>query len=74
MEKAWFKIKSAAKRQDLGERKIRELLKEGLRYSRLKSGTILIKAEWLDEFFESFEHKETRVDDLVDGIMGEMND
>jgi len=67
--RVWLKIKSAALRQDLSERKMRDLLKEGLRHSRLPSGTILIKDEWLDEYFGSYEVKENQIDNIVDEVM-----
>jgi len=69
MQPVWLKIKSAAKRQDLSERTIRELLKKGLRHSRLPSGTILIKDAWLDEYFGFFEVKKNQVDEIVDDII-----
>ena len=65
----WLKVKEAAVYCGLSERTVRSLLKEGLRYSRLQSGTILIKHEWLDEFFEGFEVRENEVDTIVKGVM-----
>ena len=71
--RVWFKIKSAALRQDLSERKMRDLLKEGLRHSRLPSGTILIKGDWLDEYFGSYEVQENHVDEIVEKIVAEIS-
>ena len=51
----WLKVKNAAKYADVSERTLRTWLKSGLRHSRLPSGTILIKIEWLDEFLEENE-------------------
>jgi hypothetical protein len=39
-----------------------EWLKDGLRFSRLPSGAILIKYEWVDQFLESFKYNENQVD------------
>ena len=64
--RGWLKVKDAAVYCGLSERKIRSLLKEGLRHSRLRSGTILIKVEWIDEFLGSFEAQENEVDRIVD--------
>ena len=51
----WLRVKNAGKRADQCERSVRKWLKKGLRHVRLPSGTILIKAQWLDEFLEGFE-------------------
>ena len=66
----WLKVKSAAKRADHSERTVRDWLKAGLRHCRLKSGGILIKVEWLDEYLESFECQENEVDSIVDEVCG----
>jgi hypothetical protein len=67
--RGWLKVKAAAKYCGLSERKIRSLLKEGLRHSRLKSGTILIKIEWIDEYLGKFEALENEVDSIVDEVV-----
>ena len=64
--RGWLKVKEAAVYCDMSERTIRSWLKDGLRYSRLKSGTILIKIEWIDEYLERFEAQENEVDRIVD--------
>ncbi len=48
---------------------MRDWLKDGLKHSRLPSGTVLIKIAWLDEFLESFAEKEDRVDRIVNEAM-----
>ena len=53
--RGWAKIKAAAAYAGLGERTVRGLLKRGLRFSRLPSGTILVKYEWIDQFLENLE-------------------
>ena len=67
--RGWLKVKEAAKYCGLSERKIRSLLKEGLRHSRLRSGTILIKIEWINEYLERFEAQENDVDRIVDEVV-----
>jgi hypothetical protein len=62
-------VKEAAKYCGLSERKIRSLLKEGLRHSRLKSGTVLIKVEWIDKYFGRFEAQENEVDRIVHEVV-----
>ena len=67
--RGWLKVKDAAVYCDMSERTIRSWLKDGLRHSRLRSGTILIKAEWIDEFLERFETEENEVDKIVDEVV-----
>lgn len=52
----WFRIKAGAKYAGVSERTLRSWLKTGLRHSRLPTGTILVKREWLDEFLEHYEY------------------
>lgn len=61
----WCKIKKGAEHSNVSERTFRYFLKSGLKHSRLPSGTILIKYEWIDEFLEYYEVKENRVDKIV---------
>ena len=73
MPQGWFKIKQAAHYCDFSERTLRTLLKQGLRYSKLPSGTILIKTEWIDEFIEQFEVDEgKKVEQFVDSVFQEI--
>ena len=65
----WFKIKGAAGYSDLSPRTMRALLKQGLPYSRLPSGTVLISREALDDFFSRFEVRENQVDQIVDEVV-----
>ena len=67
--RGWLKVKEAAVYCDMSERTIRSWLKDGLRYSRLRSGTILIKVDWIDEFLERFETQENEADRVVDEVM-----
>jgi len=65
----WLKIKQASKYAGVSERTFRDWLKQGLRYSQLNTGTILVKAQWIDEFLEGFEVKENEVDTIVNEIL-----
>jgi hypothetical protein len=62
-------MKEAAVYCDMSERTIRGWLKDGLRHSRLRSGTILIKVEWIDEFLGRFEAQENEVEKIVDEVV-----
>jgi len=68
----WAKIKSAAAYAGIKERTMRDWLKEGLKHSRLPSGTILIKYDWIDDFLESFTAKDSHVDKIVNETMKEL--
>ena len=65
----WGKIKDISKYCGLSERTLRSLLKKGLRHSRLETGTILIKTEWIDQYLENFEIKENEVDKIVGEVL-----
>lgn len=65
----WGKIKAAAKYAGISERTMRDWLKDGLQHSRLPSGTVLIKYEWLDAYLGSFAAKEDQVDKIVNQTM-----
>lgn len=67
------KIKAAASYAGVSQRTMRTRLKEGLKQSRLPSGMILIKYQWIDEYLESFQVSGNRVDEIVDEIMSKMN-
>ena len=69
MVQGWLRIKDAAKYCGVSPRTLRSWLKAGLRHSRLPSGTILIKAEWIDQFLEAFVVDNQVVDRTVDDIM-----
>jgi hypothetical protein len=69
MQQGWLKIKQAARYSGLSERTIRGLLKQGLRHSRLASGTVLLKIEWIDAFFLQFEVRANEADRIVEAVM-----
>lgn len=72
----WAKIPNIAEYAGMSDRTIRELLKAGLRHSRLPSGTVLIKYEWVDEFLKGFEAnpnaEKEKLDAMVNGIVGDI--
>lgn len=70
--KGWAKIKTGAKYSGVSVRTFRKWLKAGLRHSRLPSGTILTKPEWMDEYLEGFEVVENEVDKITESICKEM--
>lgn len=70
---SWLKIKDA--RRYAGghdERVIRGWMKDGLRYSKLPSGRVLIEEAAIDEFLRRYEHQDHAVDRLVDEVLGEL--
>ena len=69
---SWLKPKAAAEFAGISERTIRDWLKNGLRHSRLPSGSILIQRIWLDEFLQAFEVSDREVDTIVEGVLKEM--
>jgi predicted site-specific integrase-resolvase len=70
--KGWAKIKTAAKYSGVSSRTFRKWLRAGLKYSRLSSGTLLIKIEWIDEYLEGFEVVENEVSKLTEEICSEL--
>ena len=69
----WCKAKNAAKYADVSERKIREWLKEGLKHSRLPTGTIRIRYSDIDEYLEQFQVNDNLVDTVVDDILNDFS-
>ena len=69
----WCKAKNAAKFADVSERKIRDWLKEGLKHSRLPSGTIRIRYSDIDGYLEQFQVNDNLVDAVVDEIMNDFS-
>jgi excisionase family DNA binding protein len=68
----WGKIKPVAEYADVSERTFRDWLKNGLKHSRLPSGTVLIKYSWVDEYLEKFVENKDLVDDLVNQTLAEL--
>ena len=66
----WAKVPKIAEYMGMSPRTVRDLLKQGLRHSRMPSGTILVKYAWVDSFLEQFEDDGgKRVDDIVNSVM-----
>jgi len=65
----WMKIRSAAAYADVSPRTMRRLLKQGLRYSQLPSGRVLIKQSWIDEYLSQFESSQDEVREVVDEVI-----
>ena len=65
----WMKVKEAAKYSGVTVRTFRRWLKDGLRHSRLKSGTILVNPALIDEYLFRYEVKES---DSIDRVVNEV--
>jgi excisionase family DNA binding protein len=70
--KGYAKVKEAANYAGVSERSFRDWLKNGLRHSRLNTGTILIPYAAIDEYLARFEVSRNHVDDIVDEVMQEL--
>jgi excisionase family DNA binding protein len=66
--KRWLSVKSAATYADISVRTMRDWLKEGLKFSRLPTGTIRIKQSDVDKYLESYAVNENAVDAMVNAI------
>lgn len=69
MAEGWAKIKMAAKHAGIGERTLRNWLRQGLRHSQLPTGTILIRYGDIDDFLERFAINGNQTDQIVDEVM-----
>ena len=67
--RGWGKVKEAARYAGISERSFRDWLKDGLRHSRLSTGTILVAFAAIDEYLERFEVSRNQVDNIVDEVM-----
>jgi len=70
--RGWLTVKKAAKYCGMSERTVRSWLKQGLKHSRLSSGTILIKIAWMDEYLETYAVQENEIDKVVEGVVREL--
>ena len=70
--RGWAKVKEAAKYAGVSVRTLRDWLKNGLRHSRLSTGTILVAYSAIDEYLVGFEVNSNQVDYIVDGVMQEL--
>jgi hypothetical protein len=70
--KGWCNVRKGAEYGGQSERCFREHLKNGMKHSRLPSGSILIKFHWIDEYFESFAKTKNQVDKIVDDVTADL--
>ena len=70
--RGYCKVKPAAKYAGVSERTFRPWLKDGLRHIRLKSGTILISYQAIDEYLAAHEVNHNQVDDLVEEVLKDL--
>ena len=70
----WMSVKSAARYCDMSTRSFRDLLKNGLRYSRLPSGRIKVKTEWLDDYMNQYEQNTpcSDIECIVNGVLSDI--
>jgi len=68
----WCKIKKAAVYADVSDRTLEDWLKQGLKFTRLPTGTRLIKYQWIDEYLEGYADSNNVVDKMVKEITSEM--
>ena len=71
-KRGWAKVKEAAKYAGVSVRTLRDWLKDGLRHSRLSTGTILVAYAAIDEYLARFEVHSNQVDDIVNDVMQEL--
>jgi excisionase family DNA binding protein len=67
----WASVKKAAQYADVSVRTMRDWLKEGLKHSRLPSGTIRIRYSDVNEYLEQFQVNEHAIDAMVDEVVRE---
>jgi excisionase family DNA binding protein len=70
--RGYAKVKEAAKYAGVSVRTLRDWLKDGLRHSRLSTGTILVAYAAIDEYLARFEVSRNQVDDIVNELMQEL--
>jgi excisionase family DNA binding protein len=70
--RGWAKVKEAAKYAGVSVRTLRDWLKDGLRHSRLSTGTILVAYAAIDDYLARFEVNRNQVDNIVDEVMQEL--
>ena len=64
----WVKIKRASKYAGVSERTMRHWFKEGLKHSRLPTGTILIRYSDIDDWLEGFAVADDKVARIIDEV------
>jgi len=66
--RGWKKIKAAAEYGGVSERTMRDWLKRGLRHTRLPTGTLLIRLDWIDEYLEGFADQQNTTEKIVNAV------
>ncbi len=64
----WAKIRQASKYAGISERTMRDWFKQGLKFSKLSTGTILIFYKDIDVWLEGFAVNNDQVDQIVDEV------
>lgn len=67
----WTKVKGGTAYAGISERSFRKLLTQGLKHSRLKTGTILIRFSDIDDFLNQFQVVEDEVEKITDEVLAE---
>jgi hypothetical protein len=67
----WGKVKQAAIYAGVRERTFRKWLTQGLKFSRLSSGTVLVKFSDIDGWLAKFTVTENKADQIVKEVIGE---
>jgi hypothetical protein len=65
----WMKIKKASLYAGVSPRTLRDWLKNDLKHSRMPSGLILVKSEWIDEYIEQFSSQDNQIEKIVESVM-----
>jgi hypothetical protein len=68
----WGKPKTISAYINSCERSVRTLMKDGLPYSKLPSGTVLIKFSDVDKFLEKYKVQQDQVDTIVTDVLKEL--
>jgi len=68
----WLKVKNGAKYADVSERTFRSWLKNGLHYSKLPSGLILIRVDWIDQYLQQFKRQDDEASRIAETIVGQL--
>lgn len=70
----WGKVKESSEYAGVSPRTLRGWFEKGLRFSRLPSGTVLIRFSWIDEYLKKFEVKDgSKVDAIVDEVIRDLS-
>ena len=72
IEPAWLKPKKAAIYAGISERTFRSWLKQGLVYSRMPSGMMLVHRNDIDDFIRRYQTSEDEVEKMVDSFLKDL--